>query len=81
MTPASFAKAIRAANLTNAQVAKLLCVSDRTVRSWLQGTRRMPAVAVELWKMKVEEMKRAERWSVFWKPLKKDVFNSQDENK
>ena len=52
MTPDQFKKAISLTGLTNVQAASLLCVSDRTVRSWLSGSRKMPACCVELWFMK-----------------------------
>lgn len=40
-------------NLNVKKMAALLGVANRTVYNWLEGTRNMPAMAVELLKVKL----------------------------
>jgi len=54
MDPLAIRKKRNAHQLSVAECARIVCVSDRTWRRWEDGTRKMPEGALELFVLKQE---------------------------
>lgn len=57
MSPEDLAEKMRDARFNVKRLAFVLCVAERTVYQWLDGSRKMPATAVKLLEYEFEKNK------------------------
>lgn len=58
MTDTDLKKTLSTHGLNVKKAAALLCVSERAVYQWLDGSRKIPAMACELLRIKLGEVTR-----------------------
>lgn len=59
MSPETLAEKMRSARFNVKRLAFVLCVAERTVYQWLDGSRQMPAMAVKLLEYEVEKIQQS----------------------
>jgi DNA-binding transcriptional regulator YdaS (Cro superfamily) len=57
MSPEDLAEKMRNARFNVKRLAFALCVAERTVYQWLDGSRQMPAMAAKLLEYEIEKTK------------------------